>query len=53
MTYDELVKQVLAILPAAVFGVEDNGCQLLVYTGLREVEGVEELAEIEPWESWQ
>ena len=33
MTMDELMTQILAILPNAVFGEEDNG-EILIATGL-------------------
>lgn len=34
MTYDELVKAILAILPDATFG-DDNGGQIVIYTDLK------------------
>jgi hypothetical protein len=44
MTYDELYKAVLVILPGATIE-EDNDGQLMIYTGLKEVEGEENLQE--------
>jgi hypothetical protein len=38
MTMDELMGQILAILPNAVFGEEENG-EILIATGLVEVKG--------------
>ena len=38
MTMDELMGQILTILPNAVFGEEENG-EILIATGLVEVKG--------------
>lgn len=38
MTMNELMAQILTILPNAVFGEEDNG-EILIATGLVEVKG--------------
>jgi hypothetical protein len=39
MTMDELMGQILAILPNAVFGEEHTNGEILISTGLVEVKG--------------
>jgi hypothetical protein len=46
MTINELMTQILAILPNAVFGEESNG-EILIATGLVEVEAGSNLVELD------
>jgi hypothetical protein len=46
MTMDELMTQILAILPNAIFGEESNG-EILIATGFVEAEAGKKLVELD------